>query len=307
MRLTDFPLDRPVATVMLLICLTVLGGVAIAYLPIGFMPIVNEPEIDVFVPFPGSHPLEGLRQVVRPVEEEIATIPDVKSIFGWCNPGQAGIEAQFDWGVDVDLKLLEVREAVERARARLPEGIGHIRVEGDTDGPGANVLGGRISAKRDLSESWELLDRRIRQPLERIRGVARVQLYGVDPLEVRIDLDLNAARQHGIDVGELLRRIDAANVDMDLGTVHGDSLRYDVRTSARFRDVETIRNLAIGPEGLRLRDVADVALREPLLTRGRHLNRDFAIGFDVFKEASANTVDTVDRLMAKIDEIGRDP
>jgi len=304
---TDFPLDRPVATVMLLVCLTVLGTVAIAFLPLGFMPIVREPEIDVEVPFPGSHPLEGLREVVRPIEEEIATIPDVKTIFAWSNSGQTQVEAQFDWGVDTELKLLEVREAVERARPRLPAGIGHIRVEGDTDGPGADILGGRISAKRDLSESWELLDRRIRRPLERIRGVARVQLYGVDPLEVRIDLDLASLRRHGINVGELIARIDAANFDMDLGAVRGERLRYDVRSSARFRDVETVRDLPIGPEGLRLRDVAEVAIREPLLTRGRHLNRDFAIGFDVFKEASANTVDTVNRLMRKIDEIGRDP
>jgi HAE1 family hydrophobic/amphiphilic exporter-1 len=306
-RITDFPLDRPVATVMLLVCLTVLGTVAIAFLPLGFMPIVQEPEIDVRVPFPGSHPLEGLREIVRPIEEEIATIPDVKTIFGWSNSGQAGVEAQFDWGIDPEIKLMEVRDAVERARPLLPAGIGHINVEGDTDGPGASVLGGRISAKRDLSESWELLDRRIRQPLERIRGVARVQLYGVDPLEVRIDLDLAALRRHGIDVAGLVARIDAANFDMNLGAVRGDVLRYDVRTAARFRDVETIREMAIGPDGLRLRDVAAVAIREPLLTRGRHLNRDFAIGFDVFKEASANTVATVDKLIRKIDEIGRDP
>lgn len=303
---TDLPLDRPVATVMLLVCLTVLGTVAIAFLPIGFMPLVDEPEIDVEVPYPGSHPLEGLREVVRPIEEEIAAIPDVKRIFAWSGAGSSGIEALFDWGVDPDLKAMEVREAVERARPRLPPAIGHIRVQGDTGGPGAEVLGGRISAKRDLSESWELLDRRLRRPLERIRGVASVDLYGVNPLEVRIDLDLAALRQHGIEVADLLRRVDAANVEMDLGAVRGDLLRYDVRASARFRDVETIRELPIGPDGLRLADVADVAIREPLLSAGRHLNRDFAIGFDVHKEASANTVETVDRLMAKIEEIGRD-
>ena len=307
MRFTDFPLDRPIATVMLLVCLTVLGAVAIAYLPLGFMPLVAEPEIDVFVPFPGSHPLEGLRDVVRPIEEEIATIPDVKMIFGWANPGNAGLEAQFDWSVDPQIKAMEVRDAVERARARLPEGIDHINVQGDTDGPGASILSGRISAKRDLSESWELLDRRIRRPLERIRGVAEVSLYGVDPLQVRIDLDLPALRQHRVDPGEVIRRINAANFDMDLGSVRGDVLRYDVRTAARFRDVETIRNLSIGDSGLRLKDVADIAIREPVLTRGRHLNRDFAIGFDVMKEASANTVETVSKLMTKIDEIGEDP
>ncbi len=75
MRLTDIPLDRPVATLMLLLSLTVLGTVAVFLLPLDFMPVVNEPEIDIEIPFPGAHPLETLREVVEPIEAEIATIP----------------------------------------------------------------------------------------------------------------------------------------------------------------------------------------------------------------------------------------
>ncbi|MCP3980000.1 MAG: efflux RND transporter permease subunit [bacterium] len=307
MRWTGWPLDRPIATVMMLICITVLGAVAVFHLPLGLLPIVNEPEIDISVPFPGAHPLEALRQVVEPIEAEVASIPEVKHIYGFVGPDFAEVEVQFDWNADLDVKKSEVRDAVERARAELPAGVGHVRVEGDTDGPGAEVLNGRISARRDLSESWELLDRRIRQPLERIRGVARVQLYGVDPQEVRIDLDLAALKQHGIEVGELIERVESANLDMDLGTIHGGALRYDVRTSARFHEVEPLRRLPLGRDGLELADVADVALREPELTRGRHLNRDFAIGFDIFKEPTANTIETVDRLMQRIGEIENDP
>ena len=192
MRLIDVPLDRPVATLMLLLCLTVLGATAVTRLPLGFMPTVQEPEIDIEIPFLGSHPLEGLREVVRPVEEEIAAIPGVKGTWGMARPGFARLEVQFDWEEDIDLKKMEVRDAVERARPRLPEGIGHIRIEGDVGGPSPEVLGGRISARRDLSESWDLLDRRIRRPLERIQGVARVSLYGVEAQQVRIDIDLVA-------------------------------------------------------------------------------------------------------------------
>jgi len=307
MRWTDLPLDRPVATIMVLVCVTVLGAVAVSQLPLGFMPVVNEPEIDIEVPFPGSHPLEALRQVVRPIEEEISTIPDVKRIFGFVRSGSAQVEAQFEWSADIELKKMEVREAVDRVRPQLPEGIGHIRVEGDQDGPGAQVLGGRISAPRDLSESWELLDRRIRRPLERIRGVARVDLYGVDPQELRIDLDLAALKQHNVSVGHVLQRVNSANVDLDLGVVRGDVLRYDVRTAARFRDVETVRALDLGVADLKLRDVAEVNIREPTLLRGRHLNRNFAIGFDVFKEPTANTIATVERLSRRIDEMSDDP
>ena len=307
MRLTDVPLDRPVAALMLLLSLTVMGIVAVFLLPLDFMPVIKEPEIDIEIPFPGSHPLESLRQVVEPIEDELATIPDVKSINGHSESGMARLELRFDWSVDVDIKKMEVREAVERARPLLPDTIGHISIQGDTDGGSAQVLAGRISAERNLSESWDLLDRRIGRPLERIKGVARVDLYGVEEQQVRIDLDLDALRRHGISAGEVVGTVNAANQDVDAGVIRGDVVRYEVRTLTRFRSAEEIAALRIGGEGLRVGDVAVVELREPRLDYGRHLDRSFAVGIDIYKEPTANTVEVVDRLLDRIENIKTDP
>ena len=307
MRLTDIPLDRPIATLMLLLSLTVLGTVAVFMLPLDFMPIINEPEIDMEIPFPGAHPLEALREVVEPIEEEIATIPDVKRILAFTQSGSARMEVIFDWGVDVDIKKMEVREAVDRARPELPETIGHISIRGDTDGGSAQVLAGRISAERNLSESWDLLDRRIGRPLERIKGVARVDLYGVEQQQVRIDLDLDALRRHGIDAGEVLSTVNAANQDVDAGVIRGDVVRYEVRTVTRFQSADEIAALRVGRDGLRVGDVAVVEMREPRLDYGRHLDRSFAVGIDVYKEPSANTIEVVEKALARIEEIRADP
>ncbi|MDX2437395.1 MAG: efflux RND transporter permease subunit [Acidobacteriota bacterium] len=307
MRLTDIPLDRPVATLMLLLSLTVLGTVAVFLLPLDFMPVVNEPEIDIEIPFPGAHPLEALREVVEPIEEEIATIPDVKRILANTQSGSARMEVMFDWGVDVDIKKMEVREAVDRARPLLPETIGHISIRGDTDGGSAQVLAGRISAERNLSESWDLLDRRIGRPLERIKGVARVDLYGVEQQQVRIDLDLDALRRHGIDAGQVLATVNAANQDVDAGVIRGDMVRYEVRTLTRFQSADEIAALRVGSDGLRVADVAVVELREPRLDYGRHLDRSFAVGIDIYKEPTANTIEVVDKALERIEEIKKDP
>jgi HAE1 family hydrophobic/amphiphilic exporter-1 len=309
MRFTDIPLDRPVTTVMLLVSLMVLGTVAAFRLPLDYMPLIAEPEVDVEVPFPGSHPLETLREVVEPLEAEIATIPDVRSIEGRAESGSARIEVRFDWGAEVDIKKMEVREAVERARDLLPDGIGHIRIEGDLGGPAGDgsILQGRISAERDMSESWDLLETRIQQPLERIRGVAQVALSGVEQPQVRIDLDLDALRRHGVSAAEVLRTINATSRDIDAGAIRNDVVRYDVRTLGRFRTADEIASLRIGDGTTRIGDVAIVEIREPILDYGRHLDRSFAIGIDVYKEPTANTVEVVDALMARIDEIRDDP
>lgn len=306
-RLLDLVVDRPIGTCMLLLSLVVLGGVAIFRLPIDFLPLLSEPEIDVEVSFPGSHPLETLRELAMPIEEELATIPDVARISTNANARQATIEVNFDWDVALDLKRMEVREAVERARPRLPPGIGFIKVQGEIAGPADGaMLQGRISAERDLSESWELLDRRISRPIERIKGVASVSLYGVEQRQVHVELDLDALRSHGVRANDVLSAIDAANLDMDLGSIRGDIVRYDVRTVSHFEDLDEIRDLSVA-SGLRVRDVATVEAREPRVDYGRHLDRRFAIGIDVFKEPSANTVETVDLIMERIDQIENDP
>ncbi len=307
MKLTDIPLDRPVATLMLLLSLTVLGLVALFLLPLDFMPVVNEPLVFIEIPFPGSHPLESLREVVEPIEDEIATIPDVKSINANAGSGQIWMWIQFNWNVDVEIKKMEIREAVERARPDLPDTLGFISIRGETDGGSAQVLAGRISAERDLSESWDLLDRRIGRPLERIKGVARVDLYGVEQQQVRVDLDLDALRRHGIRPSDVLATINAANQDVDAGVIRGDVVRYEVRTLTRFRSAVEVAELRVGGDGLRIGDVAVVELREPRLDYGRHLDRSFAIGIDIYKEPTANTIDIVDRAMARIEEIKKDP
>lgn len=307
MKLAELPLRRPVGTVMLLVSLMVLGGVAVQRMPLDFMPSFVEPEIDVEIPFPGSHPMEAMRDVAMPIEGEVATVPGASSTWATGRSGSAQVEVRFDWSADMDVKLMEVREAVERVRASLPAGVGRVRVEPDYAGGGGSILEGRVSAARDLSEAHDLLDRRIRRPLERIKGVARVDLHGVEPTQVRVDFDLDALRRHGVSSGEILDALDAANVDLDLGVVRGGSLRYEVRSLGRFRTLQEVRELPLGATGVRLSDVAQVSRRQPVLDYGRHLEGQFAVAVTVYKEPSANTVATVDRVLARVAEIEHDP
>lgn len=306
-RLADLPLARPVGTAMLLVSLVVLGAVATVELPLGFVPVLDEPQVNVDAPFPGAHPLEALREVGKPIEEEVAQIPGVRGVSTTASAGHVRVEVNFEYEAALAFKRLEVRDAVARARDRFPAGVGHVRVEGDT-GPlgGRAILQGRVGAERDLSQAWDLLEHHLRRPLERTRGVARVALYGVEPPRVRIDLDLRALRRHGLDPGQVLRGLDAQNADLDLGAVRDERLRHDVRLAARFTSLAQVRAHRL-PGGLSLSDVAEVTLAPPRLDYGRHLDGRYAIGLDVFKEPGANTVETVDRVLARLEEVRADP
>ncbi|HVS01399.1 MAG TPA: efflux RND transporter permease subunit, partial [Thermoanaerobaculia bacterium] len=302
------PLDRPVATLMLLLSLMVLGTVAIFELPLDFMPQVEPPFVRVEVSYPGSHPLENLRQIVEPLEAEIATVSGLESLGSTAEAERATIRAEFDWSANLDLKKLEVREAVERALPLLPHDIGRITYRTFNHGPSDGaILEARIAAQRDLSESWDLLDERIKRPLERIQGVGSVELGGVEPQQVRVEVDPAALRRHGVLPRELVEALEGANLDFDVGVVRGDALRFDVRSLGRFRSTDEIAALPLPGQSVRVGDVAEVTVRQPKMTFGRHLDRKFAISLQVYKESAANTVDTVERLLDRIAEIERDP
>ncbi|MBZ0113634.1 MAG: efflux RND transporter permease subunit, partial [Thermoanaerobaculia bacterium] len=304
----NLPLDRPIATLMLLLSLMVLGTVAIFQLPLDFLPTIEPPYVNVSVGYPGSHPLENLREIIEPLEEEISTVSGIDSLRANAESGSANLHINFDWDANLDLKKLEIREAVERARPLLPEDIGQIRYQTFQSGPSNGaVIEGRISAQRDLSESWDLLDRRIKRRLERIQGVGSVELGGVEPQEVRIEIDPIDLRKHDIRPQDLVQALQSANLDVDLGSVRGDVLAYGIRSLGRFQTIEEIAALPLPGRDLRVGDIAHVGIHQPIIDQGRHLDRQFAIALSIFKEASANTVDTVDAVLAEVASIEKDP
>jgi HAE1 family hydrophobic/amphiphilic exporter-1 len=309
MTLPELAIKRPVTTVMMLVCMVVLGAVALERLPLAFLPDVEQPQLHVRVPFPNATPEQTERLIVRPLEEVLGSVKGVKSMRSDCDADSGRVRLEFEWGHDMSLARAEVQDKIDRIRRELPDTIGDITIGGswgmrDEDSP---VLEGRLSSPRDLSESYDLLERKIVRPLERIPGVAQVRLDGVNPREVRINLRVDDLEAHGVDVREVLRLVRDSNFDQSLGVIRDPERRYTLRTLGTFRLLEQIADLPLRPDGLRLSAVADVVYEEPPLEYGRHLDGNFAIGVTVTAEAAANSVAICDEVRARVGEMNSDP
>jgi HAE1 family hydrophobic/amphiphilic exporter-1 len=309
MTLPEIAIRRPIATLMALVCIAVIGMIALDRLPLGFLPEVDEPALFVRVPYANASPEQVERSIVRPLEESVGSVKGLKHMWSWCDQNGGGIRAQFDWAMDMDLVRVEVREKIDRIKKELPDDIGEISVSSNWDAleTSETVLEARISSKLDLSHSYDLLDRKIIRPLERIPGVAQVNLDGVNPREVRINLRLADLTRHHIDVRDVVRLLQNNNFDQALGTLRGDENRYSLRTVATFAAVEEIAQLSLNDRGLKLRDVADVRYEEPPLEYGRHLDGNFAVGITVNKEPSANAVVICEQVVSRLEGMATDP
>jgi len=308
MSLPRLAVHRPITTAMLLLSILVFGTIAWKRLPLAFLPEVDVPFIGVQIPYPNANPLQIERQITKPVEEILSTLSGIKRMRSNSDADGAWINLQFNWGEDLDIVRMQVSEKIDQIEPELPEGIGKILIFSfsTSDIP---VVEGRISAEGvDLSESYSLIEARILNRLRRVPGVARVDIDGVAPQEIFIDLVLAKVQEHGIDIGELIQKLQAASSNLVLGEVHEDGKRYMARALGELETVDALANLVVNDRGLRLCDVAEVRFEEPPLTYGRHLNRKDAIAVTVFKESTANTVDVVGAVTAVVEgDINTDP
>jgi len=306
MKHTEIALGRPVTTVVVFVALAMVGLIASRLLPLEKFPDIEWPGIYVEIPYEGSTPEEVERQITRPIEEALATLSGLKRMRSWSNENRAQVQLEFDWDESMGAKGIEARAKIDSIRHTLPEDVRRVFVFTGSlaDQP---VLQLRISSERDLADSYDLLDRLLKRRLERIDGVSRVQLQGVDPREIRILLHANALAAYGVDVAELRDLLISSNFAVSAGKVTAGDQRLSVRPSGEFRSVDQIRDLVINGQGLRLDDIADVDLITPERNYGRHLDRKYAIGVEVSKTTGANLVAVTDAVIAEVEEIGKLP
>ena len=306
MSLTELSVKRPVTTMMVFVSLVVVGLIATRLVPLEYFPDISFPGAFVQVPYPNASPEEVEEQVIRPMEEALATISGLERINSNAGENNGGIQVMFKQGSDINLKAIEIKEKIESVRNQLPDDFEYYNIFKFQDG-GGNTLQLRISSERDLSDAYDLLNRNLKQRIERIEGVGQVTLYGVEKKEIRIELLTDRILSYNVDLNQLTATLSRANFSTSAGKITDNGLRYNVRPIGELRGVEDIENLIIGENNLRVKDIAEVKYVEPIRNYARHLDMKYAIGLDVVKESTANTVATVDRVLEEIDEINKLP
>lgn len=297
---TDFALRRPITTLMVFAAITVIGLVSSRLLPLEQYPDVSFPMMGLGVPYPGSTPEETEELITRPIEDALATLPGIEELHSTSSDQDSQFRIRFAWGTDIDTAAFEVRNKLDSVRATLPKTADRtwMWMASTADSPMLTV---RFSADQDLSSQYDLLDRYFKKPIERIDGVARVDLAGVEAREVRILVDPGRLAAHAVDVRQLVQLLEKSNFSVGAGQITGNGERLSVRPIGEFRSLDEIRNLVIRGN-VRIGDIASVELVTPEITRRRHLDGRPAVGLDVFKASGANVVDVVKDVLEVIEK-----
>ncbi len=307
MSIAEFSIRRPVTTIMCFISLVVVGLIASFRLPLEALPDITAPFLFVQIPYTGSTPEEVERTIIRPVEESLATMTGIKRMRSSATSESAGIFIEFsDWDRDIAIAASDARERIDAIRSDLPDDLQRYNVFkwSSSDQP---VLKVRLASTADLTGAYDMLDREFKRRIERIPGVARVEISGAPPNEVEIAIDPNRLNAHGLSINELSERLRTLNFSLSAGQIDDHGQRVRIQPVGEITDLQELRDLVINAKGLRLGDIADVRLKPTRMNYGRRLDGNPAIGLDVFKERSANLVDVSRAALAEVEAIRAQP
>ncbi|MCY3738166.1 MAG: efflux RND transporter permease subunit [Gemmatimonadaceae bacterium] len=301
-------LDRPVTVIMAVAALLVVGVVAYTRIPLDLVPGGLEGDrLYVRAGYADASPAEVEREVTRPLEEAIATVPRVGRVISGANRGGAWANVQFLPGTDMHEAYADLRDRIDRAMPELPEEIERVQVLrwNQDDWP---VMWIGASLKGEFVDPFQLLDVHVRPALQRIEGVGTVEVRGEEARQVRIELDLGRLRGHGVEPFEVGRRLASLNFALPGGRVMEGGRRIHVRSLGRFESLDQIRQLIVDDEhGLRLGDVAEVALKPPKQDWFTRIDGRPALGIEVMKASGGNLVEISRGVRARLAQLQRRP
>jgi multidrug efflux pump subunit AcrB len=298
--LASFAIRRPVTITMLFFSLLLLGLGASRLLPLEKFQGIDFPELFIQIPYEDATPAEIEKMITRPVEEALATMSGIKRLRSYSNENNSQINVRFDWDENIKAKGIEAREKIDAIRHLLPDDVERVMVFkfNLADMP---VFQLRLSSDRDISNSYDLLERNLKMPIERIQGVSRVELYGVLKKQISIRLDPDRIAALHIDTAQLTNTLRQANFSMTAGQFFDLDQKIMVNPEGEYKSKQEIADLIVA-KNVRLSDIAEVNFETPEAEEGRHLDKTHAIGLNIFRESGANLVEVSTAVMNAIDD-----
>ena len=304
--LPRFSLGRPVTVVVLLAAALVVGLVATQLIPLELIPEGwNAPHLSINVPWQDAPAQEVVDKIILPLEEEVSTVRGIERVSSYARTGYGGVYLLFKQDTDMDIAYREVRDRVQRARLRMPEDLERVFIRKE-DPSGIPIFMVGITVDPDLTDVYNLIEYQVKRPLERIDGVASVNIEGLQEKEILIELDRQATEAAGLNIYQLGQELSGDNFTLASGHVEAGGKKLLLRSVAKYGSLEDLENRPV-TDTVRLGDVAKISYAEPERRYMVRANSRPAYALFVTKEGQANTIDVARRVREAVEGFQDDP
>ncbi len=307
MWITRISINNPVFATMLMAALCVLGLFSYSQLRVERLPDITPPIVFVTVAYPGASPEAIEAELTRPVELALNGIAGVKMIRSNSFEGRSETVVEFNLAADMTRAIQDVRDKVGVLQPNFPRDAKAPFIslfDGENAQPTATLA--LRATDRSARELSLLADQTVRKRLERVGGVARVDVAGLTVRQVRIDLDPQRLRGYQLTPAEVSSALVRANADMPVGLLTNSREDTIVRVEGKVRDPKAFADVVVASRNgsvIRLSDLGQVVEREREPTSLSRVDGVEAISFQVYKQQDANIVETGEGVKTAADEL----
>ena len=304
--LPEFAIRRPVTTILLIITLVGLGAIAWSRLPVEFTIQLEYPMVHCMIPYPNASPEQVEKEVAIPAEQEFRTIPGVRRIYSSSNSGGCYIMLRFDWLTDMSASTAEVRDRLERLKLKLPKDVDKVYLQKYSTRDWA-VMQFALFREHNQQELGRLARTMVRSRLMRVPGVAEVVVTGRDLESVYVSFNQDKLRSLNLPIYSVITTLQTSSMNVNLGRLNDGEERFYVRAMGEIKSAKQLEDVVIGPNAIRLKDVADVRVDAPPAIANFEIDGKRGVFVVIFKESEANTVAVCDAIKKEIKTLMAEP
>ncbi|NVJ47465.1 MAG: efflux RND transporter permease subunit, partial [Cytophagia bacterium] len=302
--LTSLSLRNRITVYVLTLLIVVAGVYSYITLPKESFPEVEQPTVYVSTAHPGNSPEDIESLITRELEKEINTIEGVDNIQSTSVQDFSAIVVEFQVGVDVDEAVIDVKDAVDRAKSELPSDLktdpNVIKFSFSENFPILNInLTDPSKTLDELNDIAEFLE----DEIEKLGEISKVNIVGVDEKEVEIKVDPFKLEARMVTFSDIENAIAAENLTLSGGNIVADGLRRNVRVIGEYENPKDMEDLIISNENgniVYLKDVATVEFGYKDKQNYARLDLNPVVKIDVMKRSGENLLTATDKIMAII-------
>ncbi len=306
MNLPNFSVNRPVTILMLFIGLILIGLISYQNLGLDLLPDLSFPMSAIIVSYSGVAPQEIENMVTIPLEEAVGTIQGVKKISSYSREGSSLVLMEFNWGTDMDVSALNIREKIDQIKGFLPDDASDPMVIKFDPSLMPILVLGIDSEERDLQKLQEYAEDIIKPRLERMEEVASVTINGGLDREILVSIDSDKLRSNQLSFSQVTAALAGENVNLPAGTLREGTINFLIRTLGRFestQDIEEILISNIRGKKIYLGDIAKVEDTFKERNSITYVNGKPGIMVSLQKESGKNTVTVAKRVFKELEII----
>lgn len=307
MKLSDFSIRRSVTTTMLIFLVIIFGFVSLSRLNIDLFPDIVFPGAVIMTSYTGvgSEEIENL--ITEPIESSISTVEGVKSIDSTSAMGQSSVVVEFEWGRDMDFAVQDLREQIDLISSSvLPDDADESLIFKFDPSMMPVMIYGVGSQDMKLADLKQEIEDVIQPRLERLAGVAQVNLRGGQDREIIVLLHRDRLNYYGVDFDTINGILARENINLSGGEIVRGNKNLLIRTVGKFKTLDDIRkiNIPVASGGLvKLSDLGEVKDGFEDVETIARTNQARGMGLLIQKQTDANTVEVCNTIRDEMEEI----